>query len=167
MLTSLLLYLYLTVTEYLTIGYKLEVEGKDLLTLLILGKDAIWFWFFVIAGLVAPFFLLIIRRGPTIPRIITAAVLVNAAMWVKRFVIIIPSIQVPLMPFEFSAYTPTWVEFSITAAAFAGFMLVFAIAAKLIPLISMWEVAEEAEVASSPQPEKIPPERVLSVVERR
>ena len=132
-------------------GYKLEVEEKHLLTLLMLGKQALWFWLFVLMGLVVPAFLLLFRRGRTITMIVTAAVLINIAMWIKRFVIVIPSLQVPLMPFEFSAYTPTWVEWSITAGAFAGFMLIFALFAKLVPLISIWEVAEESETrASSP-----------------
>jgi molybdopterin-containing oxidoreductase family membrane subunit len=152
LLTTLLIYLYLTVGEYLTVGYKMEVEEKHLLTLLMLGKDALWFWFFVVAGIVAPAVLLFIRRGPTIPRVVTASVLINVAMWVKRFVIVIPSLQVPLMPFEFGAYAPTWVEWSITTAAFAAFILIFAIFAKLIPLISIWEVAEETETVASPQP---------------
>ncbi len=166
LLVTLLIYLYLTVGEYLTVGYKLEAEEKHLLILLMLGKNALWFWLFVVAGLVVPFVLLVIRRGRTIPRIITAAVLINVAMWVKRFVIIIPSLQVPLMPFEFGAYTPTWVEWSITAAAFAAFILIFAIFAKLIPLVSIWEVAEETEKMVSPQPGE-EPERRFSLPERR
>ncbi len=150
LLATLLIYLYLTIGEYLTVGYKLRVDEKHLLTLLMLGKNAFWFWFFVIAGMVIPAVLLIIRRGRVIPRIVVAAVLVNVAMWVKRFVIVIPSLQVPLMPFEFGAYTPTWVEWSITAAAFAAFMLIFTIFAKVMPLISIWEVAEESEEAAVP-----------------
>ena len=149
MLVTLFLYLYLTLGEYITIGYKMELEGKHLLATLMLGENAFWFWLFAISGMVLPACLLIIRRGRTIPRIITAAILVNVAMWVKRFVIIIPTLQVPLMPFEFGAYTPTWVEWSITAAAFAAFILIFAIFAKFIPLLSIWEVAEETETAES------------------
>lgn len=148
LLTTLFFYLYLTISEYLTIGYKLEVEEKHLLTLLMLGKNAVWFWFFVVAGIVVPAFLLLFRRGQTIPRIVTAAVLINVAMWVKRFVIIIPSLQVPLMPFEFGAYTPTWVEWSITAGAFAAFMLILALFVKFVPTISIWEVAEETGALS-------------------
>jgi len=148
LLTTLFFYLYLTISEYITIGYKLEVEEKHLLTLLMLGKNAVWFWFFVVAGIVVPAFLLLFRRGQTIPRIVTAAVLINVAMWVKRFVIIIPSLQVPLMPFEFGAYTPTWVEWSITGGAFAGFMLIFALFVKFMPTISIWEVVEETGALS-------------------
>lgn len=152
LLVSLLFYVYLTVGEYITIGYKLEIEELHLLELLLVGANAPWFWFFVVTGLVIPGFLLISRWGPTIPRIITAAVLVNIAMWIKRFIIIIPSLQVPLMPFEFGAYTPTWVEWSITAAAFAAFVLIFAIFAKFLPLLSIWEVAEDFERINRRQP---------------
>jgi molybdopterin-containing oxidoreductase family membrane subunit len=145
MLAALLIYTYLTFQEYLTIGYKLEVEEKHLLELLMQGANAIWFWFFVVAGLVIPAFLIIFRRWPTIPKILIAAVLINIGMWIKRFVILVPTLEVPLMPFEFGAYTPTWVEVSITAGAFAAFVLILLIFAKVVPLISIWEVAEEHE----------------------
>lgn len=156
LLTSLLIYLYLVGTEYLTVGYNLIVEEKHLLELLLVGQNAPWFWLFVVAGFALPAMLLITRRGPAIPRIVTAAVLVNLAMWVKRFVIVVPALQVPLMPFEFGNYTPSWVEWSITAGAFAGFMLIFAIFAKLVPIISIWEVAEEMETAEYPQALEVP-----------
>ncbi len=154
LLATLFLYLYLTLGEYITIGYKMKVEERHLLEALMVGKNALWFWFFVIAGMVIPAFLLILRRVATIPRIITAAILINVAMWVKRFVIIIPSLQIPLMPFEFGAYTPTWVEWSITAGAFAAFILIFAIFAKFLPVLSIWEVAEQAEAEASSQLEE-------------
>ena len=166
LLTSLFLYLYLVITEYLTVGYKLQMDDKHLLELLMLGKNALWFWFFVVAGIVIPAFLLIFRRGRTIPRIVIASILVTVAMWVKRFIITVPSLQVPLMPFEFGAYTPTWVEWSITAAAFAAFMLIFALVVKFIPVISIWEMAEETETQASPQPRE-GPEPSLSFPEGR
>ena len=49
MLVTLFLYLYLALGEYITIGYKMEIEEKHLLETLMLGKNAISFWFFVIA----------------------------------------------------------------------------------------------------------------------
>jgi Ni/Fe-hydrogenase subunit HybB-like protein len=64
-------------------------------------------------------------------------------------VIVIPSLEVPLMPFEFGSYQPTWIEWSITAGAFAAFMLILAILAKILPLVSIWEVAEEAEATAA------------------
>ena len=151
MLVTLFLYVYLTLTEYITIGYKLKVEDKHLLELLMLGKNALWFWFFWVVGIVVPVFLILLPRGPTIPRVIGACVLMNVAMWIKRFVILVPSLEVPLMPMEFGVYTPTWVEWSITAGAFAAFVLLYAIATRFIPVLSIWEVAEQAEAEASLQ----------------
>ena len=145
LLTSLVFYLYLTVSEYLTVGYKLQVEEKNLLEILLFGTNAPWFWTFVIGGMAVPAFLIVFQKMSVVRRLVIAAVLVNIGMWLKRFVIVIPSLQVPLMPFDFGSYTPTWVEWSITAAAFAAFILVLAVVAKILPMISMWEVAEEAE----------------------
>jgi molybdopterin-containing oxidoreductase family membrane subunit len=145
LLTSLLLYLYLVVTEFLAIGYKLKLEEKELLNLLFTGQAAPWFWFFIIAGFVIPAFLLVFRVGQTIHRIITAAIFINMAMWVSRLLIIVPTLQVPQISESLGVYTPSWVEWSITAAAFAGFILIFTVASKLIPLVSIWELAEEAE----------------------
>ena len=157
LLTALLIYFYLTLGEYLTLGYKMKVEEMHLLESLMLGGNAPWFWFFVVGGMVIPAGLLIFRRGPTIPKLVTAAVLINIAMWIKRFVIVIPSLQVPLMPFEFGSYRPTWIEWSITAGAFAAFMLILAIFSKILPLISIWEVAEEAEAEAVPGDGEVSP----------
>jgi hypothetical protein len=45
------------------------------------------------------------------------------------------------------------VEWSITAASFAGFVLIFALFAKLIPGISVWEMVEENKEAEERPPE--------------
>ncbi|MDO8568497.1 MAG: NrfD/PsrC family molybdoenzyme membrane anchor subunit [Dehalococcoidales bacterium] len=144
---SLALYFYLTLGEYLTVAYKLKVEEKILLTNLFIGDNAFWFWFFVVAGMIVPAILLLARRRSVIPRIIIAAILVNAGMWIKRFIIVIPTLETPLMPMEFGSYTPTWVEWSITIGAFAAFILIFALVSKLIPILSIWEVADTGKQA--------------------
>lgn len=150
LLVLLLTYFYLTFTEYLTVGYKLEGGEKDLLKLVMLGKNAPWFWLFFVSSIVIPAVLIIFSRRKTIPLVVTASVLVVIGMWLKRFIIVVPTLQVPLMPFEFGTYTPTWVEISIGAATLAGFVLMFTLAAKFIPSISMWEVTSESEGEPSP-----------------
>lgn len=163
LLTALILYFYLTISEYLTTGYKLQVEEKHLLETLLFGSNSLWFWIFVVAGMLIPAFLIVFRKWPTIPRLVVAGILVNIGMWIKRFIIIIPTLEVPLMPYEFGAYRPTWVEWSITAGAFAAFILVFAILAKFLPLISIWEVAEESEEAEEALPQAESREGVRSL----
>jgi len=153
-----LLYAYFTLSEYATVGYKMQVGDASLLSALLTGRYAPYFWTFAILGMVVPIVLLALPRTRTIRWIVTAAVLVNLGMWLKRFVIVIPSMALPLMPYEWGTYRPTWVEWSITAAGFAGFALVFMIFARIFPVISVWEVEEgwEAEDAESFAPVEAP-----------
>jgi Ni/Fe-hydrogenase subunit HybB-like protein len=150
-MTLLLLYFYLAFTEYLTPAYKLAGEDKSLLTVLMLGKNAPWFWLFFIGGLIIPALLLIFSRNHTIGKVVLAAVLVVIGMWLKRFIIVVPALEVPQMPFEFGNYSPTWVEISMTLATIGGFSVMIILAAKFMPLISLWEVEEYARPEEIPQ----------------
>jgi len=42
-----------------------------------------------------------------------------------------------------AVYQPTWVELSITAAALAGFVLIYLLFSKVFPIVSIWETREE------------------------
>ncbi|MGZ8641330.1 MAG: NrfD/PsrC family molybdoenzyme membrane anchor subunit, partial [Actinomycetota bacterium] len=132
------------------------VGGATLLSALLVGQYAPYFWFFAIFGLIVPIVLLALPRTRTVKWIVTAAVLVNMGMWLKRFVIVIPSMALPLMPYEWGTYRPTWVEWSITAAAFAAFALVFVIFARIFPVISVWEVQEGWEVEAAAARRRLP-----------
>ena len=63
-------------------------------------------------------------------------------MWLERFLIVIPTLGHPRLPFNWRGYTTTWVELSITAGTFAYFILLYAIFSKLFPIISIWELKE-------------------------
>jgi molybdopterin-containing oxidoreductase family membrane subunit len=143
------LYMYFTLSEYLTTGYKMTVDDKALLEQLMLGRYAVYFWIFAIGGLVVPAILLVLPQTANVPGIVTAAVLINIGMWIKRLMIIVPSMGLPQMPYEWGGYTPTWVEWSILAASVAGFALVFVLFSKLFPLISLWEVEEGMELEAA------------------
>ena len=145
LMTLLLLYAYFTLAEYWTLAYKVEMGEKELLAQLMLGKSAFWFWSFIIGGLVIPAFLIVFKKIRIIPRIVIASVIITIVMWIKRFMIILPTLQVPLMPFEFGVYKPTWVEISITLAAMAGFALLIALFAKVFPIMPVWEVSRQHE----------------------
>jgi molybdopterin-containing oxidoreductase family membrane subunit len=86
-------------------------------------------------------------------------------MWVKRFVIVLGTLQVPLMPFKFGVYKPTWIEISVSLAALAGFALLFALFPKIFPIISVWEVSEE-EHHEQPTPVDILKEKIPRIFGR-
>ncbi len=140
-----IIYVYFTAAEYLTTGYKLAEGDKLLLQELMLGTYALPFWIFAIGGTLVPILIVALPWTRTIPLIVVASVLVNVGMWLKRFVIVVPSLALPLMPYDWGVYTPSWVEISITVGAFAWFALLFTLFARVFPIISVWEVAEAWE----------------------
>lgn len=142
-----LAYLYMTLNEYLTMAFQPTPEEQILLGILTTMPIAPYFWFSTI-GLVFVVALLAIPQTRTVVGITTAAVLVNLALLVKRLLIVVQSMEVPLMPgAPIGAYQPTWVEWAITAGSFAAFVLVFVVLSKLVPLVSVSETTGSAHDA--------------------
>ncbi len=67
-------------------------------------------------------------------------------MWIKRFLIIVPSLTQPMLEgLSRGTYQPSWAEFSISAGAFALFGLLFVVFIRVFPIISFWEMDELVE----------------------
>lgn len=89
-----------------------------------------------------------LMRAHPIGTIVTASILINIAMWLKRYIIIVPTLynpRIPIqnVPWEWAHYVPSWVEWSITAAAFATLILLYTLFSKVFPVVSIWETSEE------------------------
>ncbi|MHA2030679.1 MAG: NrfD/PsrC family molybdoenzyme membrane anchor subunit, partial [Candidatus Kariarchaeaceae archaeon] len=143
-------YMYFTVTEYFTTAYRAGVHDMELLEEMFYGRYALYFWFFIVVGMIVPALLLLLaswkyESEKSVLAIFSASVMIVIGMWVKRYIIIIPALARPFVEQEWSVYEPTWVEWAITAAGAAGFILAFALFTKLFPLISIWEIEEEYE----------------------
>lgn len=138
-----LVYIYFTLNEYLTVAYKKEGNEALFLAAQFGGDFAAIFWTVQFGGLLIPAFLLVIPRTRTTLGIVVAATLINVAMWLKRYLIVVSTLATPQMPQQpWGAYFPTWVEWSITAAGFAAFVLLLIAFSRLFPIVSVWEVAE-------------------------
>jgi molybdopterin-containing oxidoreductase family membrane subunit len=81
-----------------------------------------------------------VRRSVKAMLVIT--VLINISMFIERYLIIVPSLSHKNMPFVWGTYSPSWVEFSITAGAFAGFALLYTLFAKYFPMVAVTDVRE-------------------------
>ncbi len=137
--------LYFTIGEYLTALYGGQSSEISWMGLLFTGQFSQYFWPMMISAFILPALLIMAPWTRNIKGIVFAAILVDVGMWVERFLIVVPSLTVPQIPGAQGVqglYTPTWVEWSITAAAFAGFMLAFAIFSKIFPVVSHWEISE-------------------------
>ncbi|MEX1186855.1 MAG: NrfD/PsrC family molybdoenzyme membrane anchor subunit [Gemmatimonadaceae bacterium] len=148
LLVLTLLYAYFTLSEYLTAWYG-GLEADRRLMELLAGHTAygLSFWLWVVIGLFAPIGFLLFPGRRSISSIVTASVLVNVGMWVKRYLIVIPTLQTPFIPAEAAGvstwYFPSPVEWAITAGAFAAFLLLFTLFSRLFPILSIWETAED------------------------
>jgi molybdopterin-containing oxidoreductase family membrane subunit len=138
-----LILIYFTLSEYLTAAYGSESADSAWLQSLAFGPYAYMFWGMVIGGFLAPVFILAITRVRSVAWLVAASILVNVGMWFERLLIVVPAMATPQMPVPWGSYVPTWVEWSITAGAFAGFALLYTLFSKLFPLVSIWEVSEE------------------------
>jgi Ni/Fe-hydrogenase subunit HybB-like protein len=152
-----LVYLYFNINEYLGPAFKMVgVEGEHIIELFV-GKYAGLYWFVQLAGLIIPIILLIFKpfRKPLPITIISLFVILGA--WLKRFLIVIPSLQHPYLPIQgvddsYLSYFPSWEEWSITVASFAGFLLMISIMVKLVPIIPLKEEEDEGELKLTQEP---------------
>jgi molybdopterin-containing oxidoreductase family membrane subunit len=107
------------------------------------GSSAVLFWFMMTANVAIPFLLLWFRRVRTSMAImLVITLLINAGMWIERYLIIVSSTMVGSLSYNWGSTTPRWPETTIAVATFAAFALLYVLFSKALPLISLWEVKE-------------------------
>jgi Ni/Fe-hydrogenase subunit HybB-like protein len=148
LLALTLLYAYFTLSEYLTLWYGGLATKSKMLALLMGGTGyGIAFWGWVAIGLFVPIVLLLFPGRRSMASIVTASVLINLGMWVKRYLIVVPTLETPYVPAQAAGttihYFPTWIEWAVTAGALAAFLLLFTLFSRLFPIVSIWEAAED------------------------
>lgn len=145
-----LVYLYFNINEFLGPTFKMVgVEGEHI-TELFFGKYAAMYWLVQILGLILPIIVLVFNKFRKPFPIMIVSIFVILGAWFKRFLIVIPSLQHPYLPIQdvdesYRHYIPTWEEWSITFAGFAGALIIISILIKLFPVIPIWEMKKEKE----------------------
>lgn len=141
-----LLWFYFTFAEYLTAFYGGEPAEMRTFWAKLSGPFAVPFWAMVAGCFVIPLALMC-RKATRTPRgTLIAGIAVVIGMWLERFNIVVPTSVNPRWELEsLGAYMPSWVELSIMAATFAGFILLYMVATKFFPIVSIWEIREGRE----------------------
>lgn len=142
-----LVMIYANVAEFLTVGYSMAGEATFHLDQLFKGQFAPFFWFVILGGLALPGLLILMPWTRNIWGIVTASVLVIAALGAERYYLVVSALRVPQMPYDPSVYVPSWVEFSITIGAFALLGLLLALFVKVFPILPVWEMSQAPEEA--------------------
>jgi molybdopterin-containing oxidoreductase family membrane subunit len=142
LLVMSLIWFYFTFAEYLTTWYGNEPAEKAVFESKVSGPYSPLFWTMVVCCFLVPAPVLAIRRLRTIAGTVIASALVLVGMWIERFLIIVPTLSHPRLPFNWGAYGPTWVEIVLTAGMFAYFVLLYAVFVRLFPILAIWEYKE-------------------------
>jgi molybdopterin-containing oxidoreductase family membrane subunit len=142
------LYGYFTFSEYLTSWYGSETWEMEVLYKLF-NTNEYWWWFFfaAILGVAVPIIVILIPKFRTINSITAVSVIAVFALWIKRYLIIIPTLETPLLPLqdmrpEYIHYQPTLVEWLLTFAGIALFLLLFFLFSKLLPIVPIVKADE-------------------------
>ena len=145
---------YFTFSDYLTKWYGSEKNDEMLIRLLF----SEFYWPFIISnyvGVLLPLIVVGIGKLRTITNITLTAVVVIIALWFNRYIIVVPTLEAPYLPIqdsrpEWISYSATWVEWSLTAAGVAVFLLLFTLASKFVPIIPISAVEAEDKKEESP-----------------
>ena len=142
LLVMSLLWVYFVFSERLTSWYGNESSEIAVFWLTQRGSFSPLFWTMVTCNFLIPFPLLAIKKLRSILTISIASATVVFGMWLERYLIIVPSLSRKYLPYAWvtTPYHPTWVEITITAGTFAGMATLYMLFAKVVPIISIWEL---------------------------
>ncbi len=137
------LYIYLTIAEQFTMRYAASHAEATVSEILLQGEFAIIYWPMLVLGLALPAVLLVAQairpQSFSLGVTVVASILILVAFWVKRFLIVVPSLLRPLMPFPSGTYHPSWVEWSVIAGMLALAILLYMLFLKIFPIMESVE----------------------------
>ena len=134
----LIIYIYLWIAEELTtryLGPPAELKVSDFLWY---GPYAPLFWTMAIIGFGLPAIILLRpvfgKRSFNPALTFAASVILNVALWIKRFTIVVPSLLNPPI-YQTGFYMPTLTELSIMLGTFWMALLLYVAFVKIFPII--------------------------------
>ncbi len=135
------LYLWFMLHEQLTMRYAGPTAELSISNALLTGRFAPIFWTMVVVGLFIPLAYLFVQavsaRAFRLWGVVTVSILIVIALWVKRILIVVPSLLYPRLPYPPGSYSPTWVELSIVAGTIAVAGLFYMLFIKLFPIMEL------------------------------
>jgi molybdopterin-containing oxidoreductase family membrane subunit len=134
---------YFFFTDFFVEWYGGDATGHQITAIQTLGPMAPLFYVMLFFNIVVPVATLwskSIRNSPV--ALFLVALGVNVGMYLERFIIVTGFLRRNDLPFNWGAYTPSWVEIFISLGSVAVFLLLYALLSRLFPIIPVWEVRE-------------------------
>ncbi len=149
-----ILYGYFTFNEYFSIWYSSEKWDTKLLTKLFDFSQYGWLFVFSnYVGILLPIIVVALPRLRKINNIAIASVIVIISLWIKRYIIVVPTLETTLFPIQdtreaWMHYSPTWIEWSITVGGVAMICLLFMLISRLIPIMPLKEPLDKEKIGN-------------------
>ena len=137
------IYFYFNLNEFLIPAYKLKQADGHHIHALFEGRYALLFWYTQLTGLIIPMLLMLMKPMRKPLPMLLIAIFVVIGSWLKRFLIVIPTMEGPFLPIqnlphEWAFYSPTLTEIMITIAPIVMALMIISILTKLFPVFSIW-----------------------------
>jgi len=133
---------YFYFNEFLLAWYAGDASDQFVWNAITQGPNA-WLWYLMLVlNIGIPWLTLWnkkVRRTPWMLFVI--GFLINIGMYIERYIIVPGMITVNRFPFQWGDYGPR-IELVISVGSLSLFLLLYALASRLIPLIPVWEVVE-------------------------
>ena len=134
-------YGYFTFSEYFTGWFgSAKWDNEVINKLFSFHEYGGWTFFANFAGIIIPILIVAIPKTRKPTWIALAAFIMVMALWVKRYLIIVPTLETPALPMqdtrtEFVKYSATWPEWALTFAGIAAFLLFFTLISKFVTVV--------------------------------
>jgi Ni/Fe-hydrogenase subunit HybB-like protein len=135
-------WLYFWFSGFIVEWFGNEPVVRELLHDEISGELAPLFWLQIVCNVIPIGFLLIKRIRTNTLGLLLLSLMVNVGMYTERVLIVIGNLQRNHLPFTWGTYRPSWVEISIVAMTFAGFILLYTLFSRIVPYVPVWEIKE-------------------------
>jgi molybdopterin-containing oxidoreductase family membrane subunit len=109
------------------------------------------YWALIFCNVVTPQLLWFPKVRRSVPALFAISLIVQVGMWMERFVIIITSLHRDFLPSSWGMYYPTKWDWATLFGTIGFFSLCFLLFAKLLPVISIFELRETVQEESRSQ----------------
>ncbi len=157
MMVMAAIYGYFTFSEYFTNWFTSEEWDNEVINKLFNPAEYGWWTLFAnLVGILIPIAIVAIPKTRKPNWIALVAFFMVIAMWVKRYLIIVPTLETPLLPMqdtraEYVRYSATWPEWALTIAGIATFLAFFTLIAKFVTVVPVSELGETDLQNNHPQ----------------
>jgi molybdopterin-containing oxidoreductase family membrane subunit len=152
LLLLILMFGYFSFSEYITEWYNVsKTSGLWIDKFLNFNQYGFWSLATIMLSMILPLIILVVPRLRTIGNISLAAFMVIIGLWIRRYLIIVPTLETPYLPIqdlrpEYVSYSATWIEWVLTAAGLALCVIMFMLFNILAPVVPIAEAKYEDEI---------------------